>query len=66
MLWIFSHSCYIQPKLHLKCPNTYPYEPTEGEGTFTLILSQGERGLYLPFSTHQVERDKMNGNCAHL
>ena len=31
-IWIFSHSCYIQPKLHLKCPNTYPYEPIRGKG----------------------------------
>ena len=34
MLWIFRRSCHIQPKLYLKCPNTYPYQLIKGEGTF--------------------------------
>ena len=32
MLWIFRRSCYIQPKLYLKCPNTYPSQPIKGKG----------------------------------
>ena len=39
MLWIFSRSCYIQPKLYLKYPNTYPSQPIEGDGTDALSLT---------------------------
>ncbi len=50
MLWIFSHSCYIQPELYVKCPYTYPCQPVEGEGIIVLAPLPETNRMYSPLS----------------